>query len=384
MALLVNHRTGPPGPTAPVAEVLAFHRRLAGYRPTDLLDLPGLAAHAGVGRVLVKAEVERYGLPAFKALGASWATYRLLAQRLDTDLEWSSWRELAAVVAERLGPLRLVTATDGNHGRAVAWVARNLGLPATVLVPAGTVEARIAGIESEGADVLIIEGTYDDAVAEAAKLAADDVLVVSDTSWPGYEDAPRWVVEGYATIFAELDAQLAELGGWSAVDVVVVPLGVGSLGAAAARHLRSGRQPADGPLLVGVEPDGAACCLAAVEAGHVVEVPGPHRSIMAGLNCGLASVLALPDLVAGFDGFVTIDDGRCGAAVRALAAAGLEVGECGGAALGAVAELRARHHDALPVPEEATALVLATEGVTDPVGFERWVGRAPTPREERG
>lgn len=381
--LLLNHRTGPVAGGEPVEDVLAFHRGLPGYRPTEVLDLPAVAGHAGVGRLLVKAELERFGLPAFKALGASWATQRLLAERLGARPLDLPWDELAAVVAARLGPLRLVTATDGNHGRAVAWVARNLGLASSILVPAGTAEARIAGIEAEGAEVLLVEGSYDDAVVAAARLAADDVLVVSDTSWPGYEDAPRWVAEGYATIFAELDSQLEPHGGWAAVDVVVVPLGVGALGAAAARHLRSGRQPADGPLLVGVEPDDAACCLAAVEAGHVVEVPGPHRSIMAGLNCGVASLLALPDLVAGFDGFVTIDDQSCGAAIGALAAAGVEVGECGAAGVAALAALGAHHRDVLPLREGATALVLATEGVTDPVGFERWVGRPPRrPGEE--
>ena len=375
--LLVNHRTSSSKPDAAGPDVLAFHERLAGYRATDLLELPVVAAHAGVGRLLVKAEVERFGLPAFKALGASWATYRVLVERLGGDLVWDSWDDLGAIVADRLGPLRLAAATDGNHGRAVAWVARNLGLTATILVPAGTAEARIAGIESEGADVLIVEGTYDDAVAESARLAADDVLVISDTSWPGYEDPPRWVIEGYSTIFAELDEQLEPFGGWAAVDVVVVPLGVGAFGAAAAAHLRSNRQPADGPLLVGVEPDSAACCLAAVEAGHLVEVPGPHHSIMAGLNCGLASMLALPELIAGFDAFVTISDERCGAALRAMAEAGLDVGECGAAGVAALAELAASHEAELPIPAGATALVIATEGVTDPVGFERWAGREP-------
>ena len=190
---------------------------------------------------------------------------------------------------------------------------------------------------------------------------------MSDTSWPGYEDTPRWVIEGYSTIFAELDEQLD----WATVDIVVVPLGVGALGAAAAAHL-GGRE-----VLLGVEPDAAACCLAAVEAGPVVEVPGPHDSIMAGLNCGLASMLALPALTAGFDAFVTISDERCGAALAAWAGAGLDVGECGAAGVGALAEVAASHHAVLPLPDGATALVLATEGVTDPVGFERWAGRPP-------
>nr|MDQ3294701.1 pyridoxal-phosphate dependent enzyme [Actinomycetota bacterium] len=297
--LLVNHRTAPvPASARPGPEVLAFHRRLAGYAPTQLVDLPAVAATTGVGRLLVKAEVERFGLPAFKALGASWATYRILCAQLGGEPEWSTWDDLATVVADRLGPLRLVAATDGNHGRAVAHVARNLRLAATILVPDGTAQARIDGIASEDAEVVVVDGTYDDAVAASAALASPRDLVVSDTSWPGYEDPPRWVIEGYSTIFAELDDQLGTHGGWAGVDIVIVPLGVGAFGAAAVAHLRAGGEPGDGPMLLGVEPDSAACCLAALEAGHVVEVPGPHRSIMAGLNCGLASMLAFPTLAA--------------------------------------------------------------------------------------
>jgi diaminopropionate ammonia-lyase len=410
--LLVNHRTSPLAADArPGPQVHAFHQRLAGYAATPLRDLPPLAEAAGVARVLVKDESRRLGLPAFKVLGASWATYRVLCERLGGEPEWSTLDELAAVVAERLGPLRLVAATDGNHGRAVAHMARLLGLAATILVPEGTAEARIDGIASEGAEVVVAPGTYDDAVTLAAGMASERDLVVSDTSWPGYEDVPAWVIEGYSTIFAELDAQLAGLaaadpaggaapaddGGESGgdetgatvtadgvavpdpvpVDVVVVPLGVGALGASAAACLRAGREPGDGPLLVGVEPTSAACVAAAVEAGHLVEVPGPHDSIMAGLNCGLASMLALPAVTAGFDAFVAVDDERCRAAIRALADAGMDVGETGAAALAGLLAVVDEHRDALPIPGEATVLLLATEGVTDPVNFERVVGRPP-------
>jgi diaminopropionate ammonia-lyase len=387
--LLVNHRAGPlPAGARPGPEVAAFHRRLPGYAPTPLRDLPDLARDLGVGRVLAKDESSRLGLPAFKILGASWATYRVLCERLAAagsggEPEWATLDELAAIVARDLGPLRLVAATDGNHGRAVARMARLLGLSATILVPDGTVEARIDGIASEGADVDVVPGTYDDAVAESAALAGDDTLVISDTSWPGYEDPPRWVIEGYATIFAELDAQLGALksdrGGDVQPDVVMVPLGVGALGAAAAASLRAGREPGDGPLLVGVEPTSAACVAAAVDAGHVVEVPGPHRSIMAGLNCGLASMLALPTVAAGFGAFVAIDDDRCRDAIRALAARGLDVGETGAAALAGLGALLDEQRDSLPLPGAATVLLLVTEGVTDPANFERIVGRPPQP-----
>jgi diaminopropionate ammonia-lyase len=376
--LLLNHRTSAlPAAAAAPSGVLAFHQRLARYAPTALVDLPDVAAAVGVGRLLAKAETERFGLPAFKALGASWATYRVLVDLLGFEPEWSSWAELADVVAEELGPLRLVAATDGNHGRAVAWVARSLGLTATILVPAGTAQARIDGIASEGADVEVVAGTYDDAVAASAALASPVDLVISDTSWPEYEDVPRTVIQGYSTIFRELDSQLEPFGGWSAVDMVVVPLGVGALGAATVAHLRAGHEPGDGPFLLGVEPISAACCLAALDAGHLVEIPGPQNSIMAGLNCGIASMLALPSLAAGVDAIVSISDDRCRDAIRALAAAGLDVGETGAAAVGALAEVREAHAGALPVPSDATALVLVTEGVTDPVNFEAVVGRPP-------
>lgn len=373
--LTVNHRTAPvPASAGPSLEVRRFHERLEGYAPTPLRDLHGVAADLGLARVLAKDEGSRFGLPAFKILGASWAVYRLLCERLGGVPEWSTLADLAAVVAARLGPLELVAATDGNHGRAVASMARRLGLGATILVPAGTADARMAAIAEEGAEVRIVDGTYDDAVAASAELASPTALVVSDTSWPGYEDPPRWVIEGYATIFAELHDQLAALD--AVADVVLVPVGVGALAAAAAVALRTG-EPADGPVLVGVEPTTAACMAAAVEVGHVVEVPGPHRSIMAGLNCGLASLLALPTVTAGFDAFVAVDDDRCRAAIRALADAGMDVGETGAAALAGLQALVTDHADALPLPPETTAVLLVTEAVTDPVGFESVVGRSP-------
>jgi diaminopropionate ammonia-lyase len=377
MSLLVNHGTKPlPAGARPGPEVQAFHRRLPGYAPTPLHDMPALAEAAGVGRVLVKDESSRMGLPAFKILGASWATYRVLCDRLGDEPEWATPDDLAAVVADRLGPLRLVAATDGNHGRAVARMAKLLGLSATILVPDGTAPARIGGIAAEGAEVTVVPGTYDDAVAESAAMASDRDLVISDTSWPGYEDPPRSVVAGYATIFAELEAQLGGAGG-AVLDLAMVPLGVGALGASAAACLKGGLEPGEGPVLVGVEPESAACVAAAVEAGHVIEVPGPHRSIMAGLNCGLASQLALPTVAAGFDAFLAIDDDRCRDAVRSLAAAGLDVGETGAAALAGLVALRDDHGDEFPVPSNATVLLVATEGVTDPVNFERIVGRPP-------
>src|SRR5262245_44254145 len=373
-SLYVNHASSSlPADARPGPEVQVFHRTLPGYEPTPLRDMPALAELAGVGRVLVKDESSRLGLPAFKVLGASWATVLAVAERLGRNAQWDSLDDLGAGVADQLGSLRLAAATDGNHGRAVAHMARLLGIDATIAVPDGTAQARIDGIVSEGAEVIVSPGTYEDAVTLVSGMAGDTTLIVSDTSWPGYEDVPRRVIEGYSTIFAEIEDQ----AGGAPIDLAVVPLGVGALGASAGTCLRAGRPPGDGPLLIGVEPTSAACVVAAVKAGHLVEVPGPHDSIMAGLNCGLASLLALPTVAASFDAFLAIDDDRCRQAIRALAAAGLDVGETGAAALAGLLALVDEHRDELPVPNTATVLLLVTEGVTDPANFERIVGRPP-------
>ena len=183
---------------------LELHRRLPGYAVTAVVDAPGVATSLGVGRVLVKVESNRFGLPAFKMLGASWATYRAVVERLGSEPQWSTLDELRAAV-EPLRPLTLAAATDGNHGRAVAAMARLLGFEARVFVPSDMVAARIAGIESEGATVEIVDGSYDDAVSRSAKEAGARCLVISDTSWEGYTEPPKHVIEGYSTIFFEIE-----------------------------------------------------------------------------------------------------------------------------------------------------------------------------------
>jgi diaminopropionate ammonia-lyase len=325
---------------------LRFHRALPGYEPTPLVDSPELAAEWGVGRVLLKFERERFGLPAFKFLGVSWAAERLLGE------------------APRESGLELICATDGNHGRAVARVARQRGLGATVLVPHGTAQARIDAIEGEGASVGVVDGSYDDAVRLSAEMAGERRLVLSDTSWPGYEQVPSWVIEGYATIFHEVDEQAP-----APLDLAVIPIGVGALAAAAARHL-AGRAR-----LAGVEPTTAACMLESVRAGRITEVPGPHPSIMAGLNAGLPSLVAWPLVSGAFDVFAAVDDDVAVEGTRRLAGLGLDVGEVSGGAAGAAGELLAddEARDAVGAGGGSTVLVLLTEGVTDPDAYVRIV-----------
>jgi diaminopropionate ammonia-lyase len=357
----------------------AFHRHFPDYEPTPLVERPELARQLGIGRLLIKDESSRLGLPAFKMLGASWASYRALVERFESRRdrplgEWTTLAQLAEML-ETLRPMTLATATDGNHGRAVARFARLLGLQARIFVPEGTSTARIEAILGEGATCEVVDGTYDDAVARAALEAADDCLVVSDTSWPGYETVPRWVIEGYSTIFAEIDAQRTAAG-LPDPDVVLVPIGVGALAAAVAGWYRRPTL-AHQPLLIGVEPATANCVMASAAAGHPVEVPGPHRSVMAGLNCGEPSPVAWPLVSTGFDWFVAGGDELAIDGMRLLADAGIVSGESGACTVGALAALAAgAGHDAgLVLGPDLTVLALSTEGATDPDYYESVVGR---------
>ena len=309
------------------------------YEATLLIDAPSIATSLGVGRVLVKAENRRLGLPSFKILGASWATYRAVVDHLGYEPEpWSNINELARRHLDHLRPFALAAATDGNHGRAVAFMARLLGFEARIFVPAGTVAARIDAIERENATVTVVDGDYDDTVARAALEASDRCLVIADTSWPGYEATPRRVIEGYHTIFDEIDDALDSTG-IEQPQIVVVPIGVGALMAAAVSHYRA---RSDELLLVGVEPADADCVLRSARAGHIESVPGPHRSIMVGLNCGTPSPLAWPLVSRGTDWFVAIDDDWARQAMRSLAGAGVVAGETGAAALGRIRGVRDR------------------------------------------
>ncbi len=365
MERVLRHRRAGAPPAPPDWQAVgAFHRSLPGYRPTPLLELPDLAKDQQVGRLLVKLETDRFGLPSFKALGASWAAARVVGAWLGHPPDHPPPLDLgsmAAEVARRPQPPVLLAATDGNHGRAVAWVARYLGAGARIYVPADMAIPRIAAIVEEGAAVVVITGSYEEAVAATAGAAGPDRLVVSDTSWPGYETIPRWVSDGYATIFTELAAQLAELE--ARPEVLVVPVGVGALAAAAVAALA--HQPVWGSSteLVAVEPTVAACVQASLRAGRLTEVPPPHGSSMSGLNCGLPSLVAWPSLRAGVDWAVAVTDDEADRALVDLARHGLEVGECGAAPLAGLRALIQGGHRRL---DDAPVVLLATEGPTDP------------------
>lgn len=369
--VFVNPYAGPL-PYVPTSSSIEVHRRLPHYASTPLVDCAELARELGVGRLWVKDESGRLGLPSFKILGASYATYRTLAERLGGIDDGRDFDHLRDAVAS-LRPFTLAAATDGNHGRAVAHMARLLDLDARIYVPTGTADARIEAIESEGATVEVVDGDYDAAVRRSALDEGERCAVVSDTSWPGYERVPGWVIDGYATIFVEVDEELAERGE-EPPTLVVVPVGVGALTAATVRHYRAGNTVA--VRVLGVEPAGAACVLASLRAGEVTTVPGPHRSIMAGLNCGTPSRIAWPSLRRGLDAVVSIDDAVARDAMRALARAGVVSGETGAAALGGLREVLAQQglRSGWRLGEDSRVLILSTEGATDPGAYEQIVG----------
>lgn len=322
-------------------EVRQFHRTLPGYAETPLVSLPTIATALDLGAVLVKDESSRLGLPAFKMLGASWAVHRALQER-----------------SKDLGQPRLVTATDGNHGRAVARMAKLLGLPATVVVPRGVSEHAISLIREEGATVEVLDVSYDDTVRHAAEMAKadDNALIVQDTSWPGYEEIPQWIVNGYATLFDEAAEQAAERE--LDVDLLVVPAGVGSLAHAALLFARSRL----GCKVVTVEPTGAACISASLAASELTTVPTGETS-MAGLNCGTPSYLAWPDLRSGLAGAATVDDQAATAAMAELDALGVDSGPCGAASLAALHTLASEQaRAALGLTPKSVVLLLNTEG----------------------
>lgn len=352
--------------------VTAFHARMPAYSPTMLFDVPELAAQLGVGRLLVKAETRRMGLPSFKILGASWATYRAICEHIGYEPEpWRNINELATNL-EHLKPFKLATATDGNHGRAVAFMARLLGFSCHIYVPRGMVEARIQAIRSEGALVTVVDGTYDEAVARSAQDASDRCLVVSDTSWEGYETTPARVIEGYSTIFHEIDDAI-DASGLRHPDIVVIPMGVGAFMAAGVSHYRANAGKA---VIVGVEPLDANCVQVSALAGEITAVQGPHHSIMVGLNCGMPSLTAWPRLSKGIDWFASVDDEAACQAMRDLAAVGIVSGETGAAGLAGF-EALIRHDEFRSSTDlaNATVLVVVTEGATDPDHYEQVVGR---------
>lgn len=340
--------------TARASGAAAFHRTMPGYAPTPLREVPELAEELQVGRVFVKEESARLGLPAFKILGASYAISRALSASLGEPDRAMGVADLRAALGDA-GPT-LVAATDGNHGRAVAHTASLLGLASVILHPPGITAQARAAIAGEGAETIELPMSYDDVVAAAsvrAESLGDAALLVQDTAWEGYEQIPQWIVEGYATMFEEADDQLAQAR-VTALDLVAVPVGVGSLAQAAVSHHRSGEWR---PVVLGVEPTAAPSIITALRADEPLRVE-TSATVMTGLNCGTVSRTAWSVLRHGLDAAVTVGDTDAIRAVHDLEALGVDSGPCGAATLAGVRALVAAQN----IARDATVLLVSTEG----------------------
>ncbi|MBY5161506.1 diaminopropionate ammonia-lyase [Salsipaludibacter albus] len=356
-----RHWTCDPPPGA----VRAFHESLPDHAATPLVDLPDLAAELDVGTVVVKDESSRFGLPSFKVLGASWAIADVVATRAGLSPDALTWDRVRAVAHDH--PVHLVTATDGNHGRAVARLASDLDLPATILAPSTVPAGAISAIEREGARVEVLDVDYDTTVGRAADLARDlpDGALVQDTAWEGYTRVPARIVEGYATMLEEVDDQLAARG-LPAPGLLVVPVGVGSLAQAVVTHARSRGPGTRAPAVLAVEPTSAACVLASLRKDERTTV-ATQDTVMAGLNCGTPSALGWPVLHAGLDAACTVGDDQARAASDDLGDHGVSSGPSGAATLAGARQVLAGpgapgRRDTLGLRPDDVVVLLSTEG----------------------
>ncbi|MDM9953978.1 diaminopropionate ammonia-lyase [Clostridioides difficile] len=375
-----------------ITKVRNFHKSFPQYKETPLANLEGLAKKLGVAGVYVKDESYRFGLNAFKVLGGSYSMGRYLAQRLDTDISELGYDKLTSKeIKEKLGEITFFTATDGNHGRGVAWTANKLGQKSVVLMPKGSSEFRLNKIKGEGADASITDLNYDDAVRLANDYAeADDHgVMVQDTAWDGYEEIPAWIMQGYGTMAQEAIEQLKEYG----VDRpthVFVQAGVGSLAGAVQGYVASIYDECQ--ITVVVEADEADCYYKSAEAGDGKPrfVGGDMPTIMAGLACGepntigfevlknhAAAFVSAPDWVSAkgmrtlgnpLNGDEKVISGESGAVTTGLLVAAMERED--------LADLRKD----LKLDENSRILLISTEGDTDPDKYRSivWDGEYPS------
>ena len=358
-----------------------------GFAPTPLADLPGLAAALGVARVAVKDEGGRFGLGSFKALGGAYAVLCQLRTRVAAATGETPATEdlLAGRHAETARGLTVCCATDGNHGRSVAWGAQMFGLPCVIYLHEHVSAGREAAIARFGAEVRRVKGTYDDSVHKAAEdAAAEGWTVVSDTSYEGYREIPRDVMAGYAVMAAEALEQ------WQSPPPthVFLQAGVGGLAAAVCGYLWQ-TLGAERPRFVVVEPDKAACLFASAAEGRAATIGGDLDTVMAGLAAGETSLIAWDLLRHGAEAFITLPDESAPLCMRLLAEGvdgdpPLVAGESAVAGLAGLiaARRRAEIATALGLDEGSRVLLFSTEGDTDPELYRVFVGR--TAEEVRG
>lgn len=364
-----------------ISTVQQFHRQLPNYARTPLISLDDVASDLKVKSVFVKDESNRFGLPAFKILGASWVSienfehkmFYILREIANLELQGSCRAIIAKTGISIDSPLEkiaqaaqdegivLFTASAGNHGRALAVMARILGIEARVYVPRTVNDQAIRFITSEGAKVTVSTQDYDGAMTEAWNESAltQGGLFVQDAAFSGYHEIPEWIVEGYSTLLSEVEEQLNEQK--SKADLVITPVGVGSLAHAVVRHCKSeGRRCA----VLSVEPDTAACLYQSLKVGKPTSVV-TSKTTMEGMNCGTLSSTVFSDLQRGVDASATISDFESHEALRYLARKSINSGPCGGAALAALRRLANSRSRPAWLTRDSVVVILSTEGSRD-------------------
>ena len=376
------------------ARAQRFHAGFPGYAPTPLMRLDGLAGALGLGRVYVKDESQRFDLNAFKVLGGGYAMGCCLAEKLGRSIDECSFDFLASAQARsQLGDVTFITATDGNHGRGVAWMARRLGQRCVVYMPKGTAPERLENVRRQGAQASILDCNYDGCVHLAEQHAREnDWILTQDTAWDGYEQIPTRIMQGYTTIARETDAQFEEMGE-DAPTHILLQAGVGSFAAAMLGYYAAKRGDAR-PVSVIVEPNTADCILRTARAddGQLRFVTGDMPTIMAGLACGEPSTVSWRILDAYADAFLAMPDSAAAGGMRMLGNplpgdARIVSGESGASTAGALREIMVNPaltelRERLNFGPDAQVLLISTEGDTDRENYRRivWDGAHPNLR----
>ncbi|MDC7218947.1 MAG: diaminopropionate ammonia-lyase [Spirochaetales bacterium] len=372
------------------AEVNAFHESFIEYNKSTLSSLDGLAAHVGIDKFYIKDESSRFNLNSFKVLGASFAVGKALAHELGEPIGNLPFSVLKERVKKELPHIKLAATTDGNHGRGVAWMGRQLGLPVVIYMPKGTTEARLNHIKREGAQATITEMNYDDTVRWVAKKAkGENWLVIQDTAWEGYEDVPRWIMQGYSTIAREFASDLGDV----IPTHVFLQAGVGAFAGVIAEALRV-LYKEKCPKIVIVEADVADCYYESAKQGKDIVKTGDLYTIMAGLACGEQNPLGNIILKQLSHAFISAPDWAAGNGMRILANPlpgdnRIISGESGAVSVGVIERIMrspdySELKSLLELDESSRVLTFSTEGDTDPQVYRDvvWFGRHGEPEGE--
>ncbi|AVK50937.1 diaminopropionate ammonia-lyase [Clostridium sp. MF28] len=372
-----------------VSKAKKFHESFLEYDETPLIDLKELAEKIGLGGIYLKDESYRFGLNAFKVLGGSFAMGRYLAEKLGEDIDDLPYEKMTCKeVKDKLGDITFVTATDGNHGRGVAWTANRLKQKSVVFMPKGSSIKRLNNIKAEGAEASITELNYDDAVRLANKYAEEhNGVIIQDTAWKGYEKIPAWIMQGYGTMALEASEQLKALNVLKPTHIFV-QAGVGSL-AGAVQGFFASQYGDDCPKTVVVESNLADCYYKSAIAndGEARSVGGDMQTIMAGLACGEVNTIGFTILKNYSKAFISCPDWVAAKGMRILGNplkgdTGVISGESGAVTAGALYEIMTNDEykdlkEDLELGENSKVLLFSTEGDTDPEKYREivWDGK---------